>query len=285
MAAVMIETAYRPQFYQELPGIVESYQRLVFRDRVKCIETELRQLFLDHQVEDIFGVRLVHKHFQLRDDERMIQHGNTALPWDPEMAATLEADGVVMTASWLFRNGVAWPYEFYYVPHAQAEDTTKVQVEDYAEFFTAYQDYLLKKGLTDVLGVYLLQSEKRVGGEGAMLEINMDKSRASVNFPLTNQDDVEPLDIFQVDEGQDVTVPAGWFFFGTSKALVDGCGRHSQMDGCGRHAQMDGCGRHNKQVDGCGRHAPMDGCSSHKCRCRYEADPDTKDRYKTALWT
>ena len=223
MAVTKVETAYVPQIYRDIPGIIESYQRLVFRDQVQKIEAEIRQLFFDHAVEDVFGIRLVHKHFRLQDNERMIQHGNTALPWDSEMAAGLEADGTVTPASWLFRDGVAYPYEFQYNPNQELEND--FHVEDYASFFTAYHAYLLNNGLTDVLGLFLLQTEKREDGGRAMLEINMDKNRASVNFLLNASDEIAPFDIFQVQDGQDVTVPAGWFFFGGDESQMDGCGR------------------------------------------------------------
>ena len=246
------ETSYHPQIYRELPGIIESYQRLVFRDRVQLIETELRRLFLDHGVENIFGVRLVHKHFRLRDNERMIQHGTTALPWDVEMAAGLESDGVVVPASWLFRDGSAYPYEFQYISQSQSQTAKLVKLNDHSTFISAYHCYLLQNGLTDVLGLFVLQSEKRADGDGCMLEINMDKSRASVNFPLSADDDNVPFDIFEVKDGQDVTVPAGWFFFGKDEG------------------QMDACGRHRK--------------CRHKCRCRQERNVDFENRYKTVLW-
>lgn len=255
MGSTRIEKKYVSDMYADLPGIIESFQRLTFRDGAGYIEEELRQMFLDHGVEDVFGVRLLHKHFVLRDDERMIQHGHTALPWSSELCASLEADGSIHPSSWLFRDGAAYPYEFHYIPKSQGSSQQQLDVDSYLEFFTVYRQWLVKNKLSDVLGLFALQSEKREDGNGTMLEINLDDSRASVNFPTSSSGTDEPCRIFEVKDGEDVTVPAGWYFFKSEQALMDGCARHKTC-------------RHNR-------------C---KHRGKEPTDLNERERYKLALW-
>ena len=255
MAVCRVGTAYSQQYYADLPDILESYQRLIFRQRLECIDNALRQLFLDYHVEDIFGVRLIHKHFPLNDDERMVQYGHTALPWDSKMAAARELDGTILPSSWLFRDGVAHPYEFHYVPdHQRTSSGQPLDVEDFAAFFTAYRHWLGQNNLIDVLGLFILQSEKRTNGWSEMLEINLESSRASVMFPQDAYGEDIPFNPFDVRDGEEVIVPAGWFFFKWDDPQVDGC----------RHAKPK---------------------CKHKCRHGKKKEiANFRERYKVALW-
>ena len=41
----------------------------------------LQPLIVKHKVEDVFGVGVVHRHFDLPDDAMLIEHGNFTGPW------------------------------------------------------------------------------------------------------------------------------------------------------------------------------------------------------------
>lgn len=47
------------------------------------LQGPVRQVILDHRVQDHYGVCLPHNHFQIRDSQRLVEHGPISLAWDP----------------------------------------------------------------------------------------------------------------------------------------------------------------------------------------------------------
>ena len=66
---------------------------------------DVRKVFLIHKVEKHLGIGLVHAHFDLAENERLVQEGLTSKPWD--VGALREAN--IVASSWTFRDAPSIP--------------------------------------------------------------------------------------------------------------------------------------------------------------------------------
>ncbi|RFU35206.1 hypothetical protein B7463_g1159, partial [Scytalidium lignicola] len=208
----MISTDYDATFFDHLPDIPQSYHRLIFRNGPQHISKAIHPLFIRYGVTDIFGVRLLHRHYLLSSNERIVQRGDVAAPWPLDRIQFAKTKGHVIPSSWLFRNGNAYPYEFSFVAKSENHDpATLLQLNDYENFFSDFCKLLQKYQLCDVLGLCLLDRPRRPR-EGSTLEINLDADRISINLPSSDiGHGLEDLTSVIENEGSDI--PAAWCFY------------------------------------------------------------------------
>ena len=94
---------------------------------------------------------LVHHHFNINSDEKLIEYCGTTVPWQK-----YELYQAVSATTWLIcSDGIVRPYEFAYAPYNNIE-TTEPNPEKYTElvkFLQAFQDLLQKHGLVNVFGL------------------------------------------------------------------------------------------------------------------------------------
>jgi hypothetical protein len=215
-----MDTTYRSDIYDGLPEILPSYQRLALRKAIPFIETTIRQVFVEHHVEGIFGVRLLHRHFDLSKTERMVQYGAVATPWTDDVISNAEKCGIVQPSNWIFRDSVAYPYEFIYRP--VTTDAERLDTSQYSDFLIAYYEALKENQLLDILGLALKDESDQ--SPKFMVEICLEQERAAVNFPAHSGTKVIDGPLPDGAEDMDITVPAAWFFYLPDPTKIDGCG-------------------------------------------------------------
>jgi hypothetical protein len=227
-----MDNTYKSEFYDDLPEILPAYQRLATRQVIPLIQTAIRQVFVDHLVEGVFGVRLLHRHFNLSKTERMVQYGAVAMPWDDPMISGAEKSGVVRPCNWVFRDSVAYPYEYIYQPATAGAD--RLDLSQHSDFLVAYYEVLRQNQLLDILGLALVDQD--TSNQISLVEMCLERERAAINFPAANDLKVVDGPLPKGAADIDVTVPAAWFF-SSSGPKVDGCGAgyHGYYRHCGTH--------------------------------------------------
>ena len=111
---VQLDTVYDPAAYNTLPSLRKAHS-LMTEDAMAKLQGPIRQLFLDHKVQDHYGVCLLHNHFQISNGQRLVEHGPVSLPWDlgdENKNTVLKFDGVIAPRSIRLLNGKLAPFEF-----------------------------------------------------------------------------------------------------------------------------------------------------------------------------
>lgn len=178
---------YEHSIYMSLPEFSVVAQAFRARRGKHFINT-VRELFLRHNIEDTLGVCLVHRHFDLAPDERLVEEGKTSTPWTLDRVNNAN----VIASAWAFRGGILYPYEFE-VASAPGEAPQLPPA-----FLQDLYTLLLQNGYQDQLGINAYHPgpcyEEHTAG------------RANILTEIVG------------DPGSDTTAPASWAFLREANA-------------------------------------------------------------------
>jgi hypothetical protein len=115
--SVQALSMYNPVVYNSLPSLRESASLVT--DEVRALrDGPVRQFFLDHDAHKQYGIALLHKHFSIGEEERLVEIHHVSSPWKVGTEQTDVAShhtGKIVPRSVRYYEGVAAPYEFAYV--------------------------------------------------------------------------------------------------------------------------------------------------------------------------
>jgi hypothetical protein len=83
-----------------------------------------------------FGIAVLHRHFDLEANERLVEVNNVATPWD--VADPPRVGGTIVPTSWLFREDKLIPYEYSFV----GADKDKLDTHPQPSQFPAFLEEL-----------------------------------------------------------------------------------------------------------------------------------------------
>ncbi|KAF7593659.1 hypothetical protein BBP40_011065 [Aspergillus hancockii] len=106
MAEIITEVPYNHEVYHlaTKPSLHAATENFDSRNVQNAINTVIRDCFLRHNVQKQFSACLLHRHFDLKPDERNIEENGRA-------AASTNFNNIY-ACSWLFYDGKLFPYEF-----------------------------------------------------------------------------------------------------------------------------------------------------------------------------
>lgn len=183
---------YSSSAFNALPSLHDA--QVEFRDRnaAAIMNSVLAGVFTKHNVDSLLGVQLLHRHFGLDGDERLVDVGSASVPWSDGGSEAL--DSRILAVSWAFEGDSYYPYEFRFVPPGQELHEQAVPEPFFAEFNEALKTH----GLQGVLGVRSLKA-----GGGRKPEMEITKGRSNITFAY-DSDAAE----------SDNAVEASWAFAG-----------------------------------------------------------------------
>ncbi|KAF7561810.1 hypothetical protein G7046_g2353 [Stylonectria norvegica] len=190
---------YSAESFNALPSlgtVVDDYKASTGEE---AMETALQSLFLRYDMTKTFGLGLVHRHFDLQQNELLVEVNGTATAWG--IPTDIDDDGVADLAPGEFRkhNGCikphAWkvqgqglvPYEFYFVSDyapRQYRDVAGLQAID-PNFLRELIELLQENELDGILGLRLLR-------DISYTSVEVTEGQANVTFQVT--DDFAPKD-------------------------------------------------------------------------------------------
>jgi len=152
---------------------------------------------------------MLHRHFALSPDERLIEYRGVATPWSVGDNTEIFG-GHIVPRSWAFFEGKLYPTEFRF----QAPTTSSpppitaasLEAGFPEQFVREFYDFVANRGLDGLLGLTLFDV---VGGFSGLREVERTVGRVSVTFPV----------IAEGGNGQDPSAETAWTF---------GC--HERMD-------------------------------------------------------
>lgn len=187
MATAVI--SYNAQNYISLPSIADAGTDLKPAD-IALLTSTIGQVFVKHEVQNLFGIILLHNHFFLDADEMLVNIGSVAVPWKTSSLATQLHD--VRGSAWRFTEQGVAPYEFAY------DIASRPDIGSFQPFLSELGALLDRLGLTGKLGICAFTRED----QDATTQVEFTQGRANITLPF----DIAPQD------GPDRSIEAVWQF-------------------------------------------------------------------------
>ena len=202
MTALVLQP-YSSSAFNTLPSLRDADAEFKGRNAGAIMNSNIASIFAKHNVNDFLGIQLLHRHFSLNSDERLVDVGGASVPWSNGGSEAL--DSCILPVSWAFEGNTYHPYEFKFVPPTQ-ELHKPVLPEP---FVIELNETLKAHNLQGVLGIRVLKT-----GQGKKPEMEITKGRSNITFDVDyDSDATEDANVIQ----------ASWAFGGTSVAETRYC--------------------------------------------------------------
>lgn len=137
------------------------------------VETKLKSLILQHGVANLFGVALVHRHFDLEEGTILVEKDMVTAPWKCDNSFAKHG-GRIIPISWFCKDGRPCPYEFGFFPYSTADPP---KLEEHASFVQAFFAAVNLHDLGNSIGLRCLSGHESTG----MLECT--EGKVNIMFP------------------------------------------------------------------------------------------------------
>ncbi|WZH49535.1 uncharacterized protein QYS62_010736 [Fusarium acuminatum] len=181
MAAAAVQT-YTPAAYDHhavdaMTDVDVAAQRLQELNGLDHMKSCIRDIFMNHGVDKVFGVGLLHRHYDIASNEKIVELGPVSSPWvvgDDEVIT----GGAVLPHTWRVFDGELKPTEFKFVPQRDVSNANRPVFP--AAFVKELIGVLQETGLDEVLGVSLYEA-----GDPDNETMEVTYGRSSIVIPST----------------------------------------------------------------------------------------------------
>ncbi|GAM89566.1 hypothetical protein ANO11243_076050 [Dothideomycetidae sp. 11243] len=137
-------------------------------------------------VADIFGISLLHRHFDMDPEEVLVEYGRTSSPWQVPEDPSNYMDGSISPRSWCFSgdSGLPEPYEYEFKKHASTGHDTLITLTDHAEFVTKLGAILDRHDLKSTLGLMAITPDYLQGPDNDSMLCERTFGKANVVFNI-----------------------------------------------------------------------------------------------------
>ncbi|KAF9473385.1 hypothetical protein BDN70DRAFT_885900 [Pholiota conissans] len=145
---------YSPSAFNSLPSLKAAEENFNVKEARQFLEGPIRQAFLDFGVQEKYGIALLHNHFPLQANQRLVDYRNTATAWlvDDEVSpVSTKYNGQIVPRAYMFEKDDIVPYEFSFVSAAENDGVTDVATD--VQFFNVLNQTLTSLGLEKLFGV------------------------------------------------------------------------------------------------------------------------------------
>lgn len=185
----MAQQLYDPSVYDGVPTLNDAGRKFDLKNGEYLVNNKFRELFLQHNVDRVFGLSLLHRHFDLSSNELLVEYGGTSVPWEETLGKT---SPYIRPSNWaLAEDGIFRPFEFYYCMQDADNDADVPADPKFLSFIQSFENLLHEEGATDLFGLC------KYPGDDFKGRIEITEGRANINL---DPDDVLvpcPLFIFR----------------------------------------------------------------------------------------
>jgi hypothetical protein len=167
--APLVLQPYSSSAFNTLPSLHDADVEFKERNAAAIMNSILAGIFTKHNVDGSLGVQLLHRHFSLDNDERLVDVGGASVPWSNDGSEAL--DSRILPVSWVFEGDTYHPYEFRFVPPTQELHEPVVP----EPFLVEFNEALKAHDVQGVLGIRSLKSTKKP-------EMEITNGRTNVTF-------------------------------------------------------------------------------------------------------
>ncbi|KAK2777152.1 hypothetical protein FQN53_002353, partial [Emmonsiellopsis sp. PD_33] len=166
------KTFYIPEAYESLPSLREAANLFKETQAREPLLDPIGQLFLDSGMHERYGVSLLHQHFSMETNRRLVDLRNMSTPWTVNNSDIVvpKYEGFVIPRTFRFFNGIWSPVEFDYSPCTSDGDPDQ-------EFLEGISALLRQHGLDNVLGV------RSLGRHDSELSVEITEGKTNIMMP------------------------------------------------------------------------------------------------------
>ncbi|KAI0112048.1 hypothetical protein GGR51DRAFT_557229 [Nemania sp. FL0031] len=170
--ATLTALPYSHKHYDSLLDIMDAAHALAASGGITNLTSSIGRIFIKHSVENVLGLILLHRHFDMKPTEMLVRFGNVSIPWD--VKCNKSELHRITPISWRFTaEGIA-SYEF-----TGDEATLLPHGSNYDEFAREFGDLVRDMHLDQLLGFCLIG--RSTIENHAMMEFT--SGRANVTVP------------------------------------------------------------------------------------------------------
>ncbi|KAK5947115.1 hypothetical protein PMZ80_001262 [Knufia obscura] len=184
---------YSPINYNLMLSLGRAKSTFDEHDGMSVVKNDLRPLFQKYGLQDKFGAGLVHRHFDLRPDERLVEYNGTSTPWQ---CRDCFLGRKIVPIAWHLDGDKYVPYEFRFATSPEDIETAS-ELERQTAFLGEMQDVLHRRELDWVLGLRAMPITRKE----SLLEVT--QGRANISIPQSELPD---------DEQKKPKTETMWFF-------------------------------------------------------------------------
>ncbi|KAK7398604.1 hypothetical protein QQX98_012013 [Neonectria punicea] len=180
---------FDPKTYGSLPTLGEALDRFDQGPGQSVLDTDVRALFeRTDSVANLFGIGLLHRHFDMDEDEILVEHGSTSTPWKlPQDPGNFMA-GRIVPRSWRFGpgsgNASLQAYEFGFQPNQDDGDGDNVDPTAHQAFIEELYGILEKNDLGSTLGLMAVSPDYLPSHGREVVKCERTFGRANVVFDI-----------------------------------------------------------------------------------------------------
>lgn len=147
---------YYEDVYSSLPSFEGANTVLNAKNGRSCIKFLLRPIFLRHGLQHRLGTGLVHRQFDLKPSERLVNFNGVATPWTYLSHGHFLGRKMTPIAWCIDANGDYVPYEFSF---GLSKDAASLDLGNFEPFLEEFRDALKTVGLERTIGLRALVEE------------------------------------------------------------------------------------------------------------------------------
>ncbi|PQE25768.1 phosphotransferase enzyme family domain-containing protein [Rutstroemia sp. NJR-2017a BBW] len=136
------------------------------------ISTVFQEMFLSHNMDRLFGLILLHRHFDLDSSEKLVEYRGTSVPWKTSMIS----DDISAACWTISAHGVISPYEFTYAPRSDPDLGPNLGKPEQVAFFNAFRTLLKQHHAEGVFGLC------QYPGDDFQGRVEITEGRANINL-------------------------------------------------------------------------------------------------------
>lgn len=148
---------YASEKYHSLRSLHEAHDLFLNANAEELVDTKICDLFVKHNLHNIYGVSLLHRHFDMSPEERLVESGNVSAPWSYHQPSSSLFGGSVVPRSWMYSSAdrAFYPIEFGYNAQLQQTypSTPPSDMANGTAFLDEFCTLLEQYNMTDILGL------------------------------------------------------------------------------------------------------------------------------------
>ncbi|KAF7506890.1 hypothetical protein GJ744_011131 [Endocarpon pusillum] len=134
---------YSVSEFNKIPDLYQGTTAFHAKDGMRFVNEVFGPLVLKHGLEAQLGITILHRHFDLKDPEKLVEFNNISLPWKNQDQDDSHSGGKILPNAWLLNDGKLMPYEFFFSPFNQVKslDLTQDKVRAFLDEFVKAAKY------------------------------------------------------------------------------------------------------------------------------------------------
>ncbi|KAL2697579.1 hypothetical protein AAEP93_011483 [Penicillium crustosum] len=181
------EAQYDHRAFDSLLSVEQSATLFHSLAGYEHLRSGLRDIFMRHGVNDELAVALLHRHFEMESNEKLVELGPVSSPWPIPAQDESVLGGDVLPHTWRVFQNELHAVEFRFVPKQEVQNTRKVQFTQ--AFFQDFCEYVKSNGLENIVGISQIEHGREASQSDVQL-MEVTHGRNSIMVPAVDTSEI-----------------------------------------------------------------------------------------------